>query len=192
MGGRFSFVGAARPTAPPGAAAAYGLVLDHLDAELATVETGIAATEDAYVRARERITKSRRERNRAADDLREQYSGIQRALNRLPVKGGEIFAVTPGSPAALAHHMPLAIDVLRDLARQPPLKFIGVTIDAAVLADGLEAALGPLKGGLRALIEAESEVKIARARADEAFAPAEPVVKWVSEALGGLRGLADA
>ncbi len=87
--------------------------------------------------------------------------------------------------------MPLAIDVLRDLARKPPLKVIGITIDAGVLADGLEAALGPLKNGLRALIEAESELKIARARADEAFAPAEPVVKWVSEALDGLRGLAD-
>ncbi len=88
--------------------------------------------------------------------------------------------------------MPLAIEVLRDLARKPPLKVIGVTIDAGVLADGLEAALGPLEAGLHALVEAESEVKIARVRADEAFAPAEPVVKWVSEALGGLRGLADA
>ncbi len=182
---------AARPAAPPGAAGAYGLVLDHLDAELAAVETGVTAAEDGYVQARERVTASRRERNCAADDLRELYIPIQHVVGRLPVRGAPVLAFNPDSPAALAHHMPLAIQVLRDLAREPPPKVIGVTIDAGVLAGELEAGLAPLEAGLRALIEAESDLQVARARADEAFGPAQPVVKWVSQALGGLRGLAD-
>ncbi len=182
---------AARPTAPPCAARAYNLVLDHLDAGLATVESAVTATEDAYVAARERAAACRQQRDQATLHLREVYIPIQRLVGRLPVKGAAALAVAADSPADLAHQMPLAIDVLRALAREPPPKVLGVTIDAAVLAGVLEAALGPLDAALRAIDEGDFELQIARGRADAAFVPAQPVVKWVSQALTGLRGFAE-
>ncbi len=182
----------ARLTAPPGAARDYGLVLDHLDAELATAEDAVTTTENAYARARERAAACRKGRDQAFTGLREPYRRIQTVLGRLPIRGAEVLAVTPASPAALVQHVPLAIEVLRDLARRPPPKVIGVTIDADVLAGELEAGLGPLMDGLRALVGAETDLKFARVQAEEALGSARPVVKWVSEALAGLRGLADA
>ncbi len=179
----------ARAGAPPELVRAYDLVLDHLAAELAAVESGVTAAEDAYIAARERAAGCRKERDRSATYLRESYLRIRRVLGRLPIQGAEILAVRADSPEALAHHMPLAIAALRALDREPAPKLIGVTVDAGVLAGDLETALAPLKARLRALYEARTELKIARAGADEALGSAQPVVKWVSQALAGLRDL---
>ncbi len=182
---------AARPTAPRGAARADGLVLDHLDAELATVESTVAAAEDAYVLASRRVTELREERDTATGYLRELYRPIPSLLGGLPLRGAPVLAVNPGSPAALAHHIPKAIEVLRDLDRDSPPRLIGLRIDTGVLADELETALAPLEAAFRAVDDASAELKLARARAHRAFEPAPPVVKWVSTALDGLRSLAD-
>ncbi len=182
---------AARPCAPRRAARFYRLVLDHLGAELAIVETDLTAAEDACSLARPRPTECRRQRDDATFMIRELYIPIRRLLGDLPVKGAAILAVLPASPAEFAGHLPLAIDVLRDLDRQPPWQVGGVTVDAGDLAGELEAALPTLAAALRALEEAEADLRMARSRADGAFARGEKVVSWVSEAVKGLRGLAD-
>ncbi len=120
------------------------------------------------------------------------YAPIQRLLGDLPIRGSAVLAVAPSAPDALALHLPHAIEILRDLDREPPWPVNGVRVDAGALAADLETALVPLDAALGALVEAELELKFAQHRANEALDYGQKVASWVSEALDGLRGLADA
>ncbi len=95
------------------------------------------------------------------------------------------------TPTPLARQVPHTVEVLRQLALDPPPPVGGVRMDPAVVAAGLEKSLRALDGAMTALDGAEADAKFARQRANEALTTAEEKVPHVArtlEALGHLAG----
>lgn len=184
---------AARPAAPPAAAGAYPLVLEHLGAELLALETGLATAEDGYAMVKQLPADLRRERDRAATRLHKLHGPLRRLL-------GNFFEVPgPGSagralrgPHRLVAEAAWTLGLLRRLERDPPPPVRGICLDPGAAADELETAHDRLESVLDELDAAEARAAVARADTEAAVAQAESVVPWLTRALEGLAGLSRA
>ncbi len=182
---------AERLAAPTRAAQAYSLVLAHLEAELAAIETDLAAAEDAYGNLKHRPAELRRRRDRAALKLYERLAPLRRLLSGLPeLRSTGIVGSTPSAPRPLVEQTAQTVAFLRQLERDPPPPMHGVIIDPGAAAEDLEAAGGRLGALLEELKGAEAQATAARAEAERALAHAKSVAPFVMQALEGLAGLA--
>ncbi len=110
-----------RLAAPTHAAEGYSLVLTHLEAELAAIETDLAAAEDAYANLKHRPAELRRRRDRAALKLYERLAPLRRLLSRLPeLRSAGIVGSTPSAPRSLVEQTTQTVAFLRQLERDPP------------------------------------------------------------------------
>ena len=169
----------------------YLPLLDHLHAELVTVERRLAGAEDAYFVAKAQAASLREERDRVADSLRQQHENVRRWL--LSLYGDSLRAVVgpaPQSPPALARHARRAVAVLRDLAHRPVTPVLGGgRIDPALLAVDLERRVEPLDVVLAQLDVAAAGIVAAQEHAARAMGEARQVESSVVRCVEGLGGL---
>ncbi len=183
---------ASRPAAPPGARAAYGPILEHLEAEVAVAERDLAAAEGAYAAAQRRCADLRRRRDEEASELYQLLAPLQRVLVTLPVlAGGDVVAGTPASAPALVEHAGCTVQLLGQLERDPPPPVCWVFLEAGEVAAELEARCR----GLEALVEeigvADAAVGPMRVEAARVFDRAGKVASAVAGAMEGLAGLGE-
>ncbi len=179
--------------APIGAAQAYRTVLEHLEAELAALDTDLADAEDAYARVKQRLAELRQRRGRAASGLYKLHAPVQRLLASFPEgRGAGIVGLTAAAPRPLAEQAARTVDFLRQLEHAPPPPIRGIIIDPGAAASDLEAAGGRLEAVLEELEGAEARAAAARAEAETVIAHAGSVAPWVTRAIEGLAGLSRA
>ncbi len=176
---------------------AYGPVFDHLDAELKTVESELADAENGLAADQLSAALLRQKRDRASLELRDRHRPIERFCRSQPgLRGAGIVDSTPECPYALEQQATQTVDFLRALeadaaaGRNPPALTAGVSVDTGALADDLEGGLPRLQAAITAVERAESDVRLARGRANQGFVEAERVLSWVARMLDGLSGLA--
>ena len=172
----------------------YRPVLEHWDAELATVESALSLAEDAYVRDKARLADLRRQRNKAALALREEYNRLHRLLRAVvdleDLTCADIMTPPPVSATMLPRHVDCAAHLIRDLDREGhwPLSRIG--LPAALVAESLAAGASELTDANRALDEAAVDVDLSHSQADDATDAAARVAPWIAKALDSLCRLA--
>ncbi len=181
-----------RLAASPRAAEAYPPVLEHLEAELATLEADLVAAENAYLEAKQRLAGLRRLRERAVRDLHQLHAPLERHLTGIVEMPGGGRGGATRDPHALVQQAGCTVDVLRVLESDPPPPILGVSLDPAAAAADLGAARERLAAVLGELTAEESDVKLAQAEAEAAIAHCESVAPWVARTLEGLAGLAQA
>ncbi|MCP3957137.1 MAG: hypothetical protein GY719_04735 [bacterium] len=168
----------------------YRPVLEHFDAELATVERALGPAEDAYDRDKARLGGLRQQRNDAASKLRDEYKRLHRLLRAVVepelLTGAGITCPPPAGTAVLARHVECTAHVLRDLDRagQWPLARIGLPV--ALAAESLESGARQLTEAGRDLDRGVVAADISRNLADEAATRADRVVPWIARALASL------
>lgn len=176
---------ASRPVAP--SAFDYAPVFDHLDAELAAAQCSVHAAEANWSLGQSEVDERREDRDRAFARLRDLHAPVPRLLRHLKVPMPP--SGTAASPEALACQVARTVYVLRRLEPEPPAPVGGVSLDPGPLAEQLETHSRRLEDQLRALSLAESQLKVSRPKADDAFASAGRVLSWVSRTIESLEGL---
>ncbi len=182
---------AARLAAPPRAAQAYPPVLEHLETELAALEAGLAAAEDAYGTVKQQLAELRSRRDCAARKLSGMHAPLQRLIADFPgFRSDAVGRRTPAAPRLLFDQAAGTVDFLRQLERDPAPPILGVSLDPAAAATELEAARARLGLLLDELEATDARAAAAREDADAAISHAESVAPWVTQAIEGLAGLA--
>ncbi len=182
-----------RLAAPREAANAYRAVLAHLEAELLSLETDLAAAEDAYGAEKQRPTAFRRRRDHAAAELYALHAPLRRLLATFPcIETAGFVTQARREPDLLVAEASETLGVLRRFERDPPPPSRGIVIDPGPVAAELEAARGRLKTALGELEVAKARAGTAREEAKAAIRRTKEVAPWVTRTLEGLAGLARA
>ncbi len=166
-------------------------LFDLFDVQLDAVETDLRTSEDLYVVALQSAGDRREERDRAAAALEFRHTPVFRHLARLPRAECRLLTGrVPKTPTPLARQVPHTVEVLRQLALDPPPPVGGVRMDPAVVAADLDTSLRELEAAITALAGADADAKFARQRANQAFTATDRVVPNVARTLESLGQLA--
>ncbi len=166
-----------------------GPYLEFLDGELAAIESGLITAEDAHVRHLIRTVELRRRSKEDVAALYDKQISARQVLSGLygAQRGFELAAVsgeTPRHHQALAEQVDQTVKLLRDpAAAEPAVKIAGITVDAVVVADDLEAGRGRLLASRRGLQRTLKASDGTRARVNAAIREFDQVFPWVAGSL---------
>ncbi len=153
-----------RPPSPD-SGFSYQSMFDHMDGELAKVESQLVEAEDRHVRQMVVISQLRRRRDHGVTDVYDKQTAARGVLVHLYGKDRdfEVAAVpgqTPQSSKVLAEQVDQTVKLLRNPEGESPShRVAGVGVDLATMADDLE-------GGKQGLIEVRADLVRARKVAD--------------------------
>ncbi len=180
-----------RPAAPE-SGFSYQANLDHMDGQLAKVQSQLVDAEDQHVRQMARIRQLRRRRDQGAADTYDKQTAARGILASLYGKDRdfEVAAVsgkTPKSSKALAEQVDQTVKFLRSPEGEvPSSRVAGVGVDFAAMADDL-------KNGQQQLIEVRADLAQAEKQADgtrqttaRAIENFDVVFLWAARSLEGL------
>ncbi|MCP3963085.1 MAG: hypothetical protein GY719_35040 [bacterium] len=179
------------PATPEGAFS-YQSYFDHMDQELAKVETGLIAAEDVHVRNLIRIVELRRNVREVTEAVYDKQVAGRRILAGLYGKERdfELAAVegaTPQTSRILAEQVDQTIKLLRNPGVEVPEKAIeGVDIDFETVATDLQTGLtglGNVRADLDLATKAADGTRQIVYKAIEAY---DRVFPWVAQNLEGL------
>ena len=178
--------------ATPEDAISYQRHFDHMDQELARVESGLVAAEDAHVRNLIRIVELRRGVRKATEAVYDKQVAGRRVLAGLYGKERdfELAAVegaTPQTPRILAEQVDQTIKLLRDPGVEIPEEAIkGVAVDFGTVADDLQDGLNGL-GDVRADLDLSTKAADGtRQIVHKAIEAYDRVFPWVAQNLESL------
>ena len=170
---------------------AYDPVFDLFDVKLAAADRELTGAEHALEACQGHVVERRQERQRAVTSLYSRQSAVARFCRSQPtLQDAGVAGPTAQSPEALIRQARRTLELLRDLARNPPALTPGVSIDAAAVADDLVAGVPRLEAAMIAVDRTQARVTEARERANRAFAAAGEAASWVGRALESICGLA--
>ncbi len=188
-------LGAQRPVSPE-TGFSYQVMFDHMDGELAKVESRLVETEDQHVRQLARISQLRRQRDQGATGVYEKQIAARGILAHLYGKDRdfEVAAVsgtTPQSSKSLAEQVDQTVKFLRNPEGEVPSeKIAGVGVDFAIMADDLESGQKQLIEVRADLVQATKEADGTRQTTNQAIQEFDLVFLWVAQSLEALFRLA--
>ncbi len=186
---------AQRPVSPE-TGFSYQVMFDHMDGELAKVESRLVETEDQHVRQLARISQLRRQRDQGATGVYEKQIAARGILAHLYGKDRdfEVAAVsgkTPQFSKSLAEQVDQTVKFLRNPEGEVPSeKIAGVGVDFAIMADDLESGQKQLIEVRADLVQATKEADGTRQTTNQAIQEFDLVFLWVARSLEALFRLA--
>ncbi len=169
---------------------------DHMDEELAAIESELVTTEDAHVRNLVRLVQLRREGTALTSEVYDKQTAARQILVGLygPESDYELAAAsgeTPRVAQPLAEQVDQTVKLLRDpVAIELAVRLKGVTFELAVVADDLESSRDRLlksRGEYQQTKKATDGTRILVNAAIEQF---DRVFPWVASSLESIFRLA--
>ncbi len=188
-------LGAQRPPSPD-TGFSYPAMFDHMEIELAKVESRLVEADDQHVRQQVRIRQFRRQRDEGASDVYEKQTAARGILANLYGKDRdfEVAAVsgkTPQSSKLLAEQVDQTVKMLRNPEDQSlSEKVAGVGVDFDVMADDLEDGQKQLTEVRVGLVQATKVADGTRQTTNRAIEEFDLVFLWIAPSLEGLFRLA--
>ncbi len=180
-----------RPAAP-GEAAYSQAYFDHMDAELAAVESDLVQAEDQHVRKQIQVSQVRKQTDEIASAVYDKQTAARQIL--VGLYGSEhqfelaaVSGKTPQGPTTLPEQVDQTVKLLRNPEGEVPAKRVGgVDVDFTGLADDLETGLGQYRSSRVELERRRKEADATRLEANLAIEAYDQVFPWVASSLQGL------
>ncbi len=180
-----------RPAAP-GEAAYSQAYFDHMDAELARVESGLIEAEDEHVRKRIQVSRARQVSEDLASVVYDKQTSARQILAGLygskhEFELGAMSGKTPQGPTTLPEQVDQTVKLLRNPEGETPAKKVGgVDVDFTGLADDLEGGLEHYRSSRVEFERRRKEADATRLESNQAIAEYDRVFPWVASSLEGL------
>ncbi|MCP3962630.1 MAG: hypothetical protein GY719_32730 [bacterium] len=164
---------------------------DHMDHELATVETRLVEAEDAHIRRLVRLAELRRRRGEVVKNLYDKQVAGRGVLADL-YKGREfeltaVEGSTPQKPQALAEQVDQTVKLLRDPGVEIPEPAVaGIAVEFEAVALDLETSLKPLQEVRGLVTRAAKAADGTRQIVHVAIEAYDRVFPWVAQNLESL------
>ena len=184
-----------RPASPE-TGFSYQVMFDHMEDELAKVESKLVESEDRHVRQLARISELRRRRDEGVAETYDKQTATRGILAALYGKDRdfELAAVsgkTPASSKTLAEQVDQTVKFLRNPeVAEPSSKVAGVGVDLETMADDLENGQKHLVKVRAELVQATKEADGTRQITAQAIKEFDLVFLWIARSLEGLFRLA--
>ncbi len=164
---------------------------DHMDTELATVESDLVEAEDQHVRKQIQIDQARQQSDELASSVYDKQTSARQILVGL-FGSKHQFALTaasgstPQGPQTLPEQVDQTVKLLRNPAGDTPAKKVGgVDVDFGIMADDLELDLGQYRFSRTELERLRKEGDATRLATNQAIEAFDQVFPWVASSLEG-------
>ncbi len=179
-----------RPASPSEGAYSQAY-FDHMEAELATVESNLTTAEDAHVRKQIQVSKVRQRSEELTSSVYDKQTSARQILVGL-FGSKHQFALTaasgstPQGPQTLPEQVDQTVKLLRNPAGDTPAKKVGgVDVDFGIMADDLELDLGQYRFSRTELERLRKEGDATRLATNQAIEAFDQVFPWVASSLEG-------